>query len=536
MKLIFTLIVLFFSVELMAQKAGTLDYSFGDSGKVLTSSSTGYLDCTGGGLQSDGSIIAAGGVSFLNSNTDDFFAIKYSSNGKLDSSFGKKGLAVLKGLGEAETEAKVQPDNKIIIAGYNTDLSGSFYAITAGRFNADGSVDSAFGTNGSIANNAGEDCSDIALQPDGKLLLTGTTGIAFITLRYMPDGTLDNSFGNNGSVTTNFGNGTPKLGNANLVQSDGKIVVAGGDNERIMLARYNTDGSLDETFGNNGEVISDITNINPLNKVYDMTLQPDGKLVLTGTTGDEFGIVNTMILRYMPDGSFDTAFGNKGIVIRALQYNSDAFNMALQKDDKITISGYTIPDGVNGHFLVERYNTNGTIDSSFGNDGYQITAMDESDVAETTLLQQDGKIVLAGAAYNNQNDPSSYEVALARYNNDESKKQIIIQKIKHYIQTHNDAQATTLNAISIYPNPAQNILHVEGIPSTQNLPTGRQAKLTVVDFNGNVIVSRELSPVPSNTGVVSNGYDLNVSSLHAGNYLLKIETNGEVVTKQFVKE
>ena len=76
--------------------------------------------------------------------------------------------------------------------------------------------------------------------------------------------------------------------------------------------------------------------------------------------------------------------------------------------------------------------------------------------------------------------------------------------------------------INLSPNPAQNILHVGGLPSTP-------AKLTVVDFNGNIIVSRELS-------VVSNGYDLNVSSLHAGNYLLKIEVNGAVVTRQFVKE
>lgn len=122
---------------------------------------------------------------------------------------------MLKGLGEAQT-AKIQPDNKIIIAGYNTDLFGTYYIITAGRLNADGSIDRTFGTNGSITNNSGESCHDIALQLDGKILFIGGTGIAFITLRYMPDGTLDNSFGNNGSVTTNFGGNTLNGGNANL--------------------------------------------------------------------------------------------------------------------------------------------------------------------------------------------------------------------------------------------------------------------------------------------------------------------------------
>ncbi len=166
-----------------------------------------------------------------------------------------------------------------------------------------------------------------------------------------------------------------------------------------------------------------------------------------------------------------------------------------------------------------RFTSIGNIDSTFGDNGIQTTQTIKSHSAiSSSVLQKNGEILCGGS--------SGETDILARYNNDDkSKKQIIIQKIKHYIQTHNDAQATTLNNVFIYPNPAQNILHVEGLSAN--------AKLTVVDFAGNIIVSRELSPVPPNTGVVSYGYDLNVSSLHAGNYLLKIEVNGEVVTKQF---
>src|SRR4051812_29645892 len=93
MKLIFTLIALYFSVLLNAQKAGTLDSSFGVNGKVLTSLTTGYLDCESGLQLSDGGILATGGVSFTNSNTNDFFATKFSANGILDSSFGKNGFS-----------------------------------------------------------------------------------------------------------------------------------------------------------------------------------------------------------------------------------------------------------------------------------------------------------------------------------------------------------------------------------------------------------------------------------------------------------
>ena len=166
-----------------------------------------------------------------------------------------------------------------------------------------------------------------------------------------------------------------------------------------------------------------------------------------------------------------------------------------------------------------RFNVDGSIDSSFGNNGTSITDFGFLDYTNSVLLQSNGKIIASGES--DDYITPSYDASLARYNNDElTKKQIIVQKIRHYIQTHN-AQATTLNDVSVYPNPAQNVLHVVGLSAN--------AKLTVVDFSGNIVVSSELR-------AVSGGYDLNIASLHAGNYLLKIETNGEVVMKQFVKE
>ncbi|MEP6684220.1 MAG: T9SS type A sorting domain-containing protein [Parafilimonas sp.] len=591
MKTIFTLLSLVFLSAAIAQKQtenGTLDSSFGNNGKVLTALSNGYLDCAGSGLQSDGSIIAGGSVSFINSNTDDFFAIKYLPDGKQDNSFGKKGMGVIKGLGEAQTVA-VQKDNKILIAGYDADIAGTYRVITAGRLNADGSVDSAFGTNGSITTNLGENCNDIAIQPDGKILITGTTGIAFITLRYMANGTPDESFGSNGSVVTKIDNGSPKLGNANIIQPDGKIVVAGGDNHKIMLVRYNADGSLDETFGNNGQVVSDISSItNPLNVVNDMVLQPDGKLVLAGTTATELGVANTILLRYMLDGSFDTTFGKKGIVVRVLQYNSSGASIALQKDNKIVIAGNAVTDGINNHFLTERFNADGSIDSSFDYTGYQITVMDENDIAIKVLLQNDGKILLAGDAYNSQQGTASYEVAFARYiTDDKTQKQIIITKIKRWLQHHNGftwdnnnnvssyvvqrsydgihfssiAKINAANASNAYADPSplsrnnyyrlqttsvngavnysnviavtaeEDAIKISPNPAKNNLQiqglSSSNTKLSVVDFSGNI----KLQASSSNTS-----YNLNIASFKPGTYLLKIESSGEVASKKFVKE
>jgi uncharacterized delta-60 repeat protein len=331
----------------------------------------------------------------------------------------------------------------------------------------------------------------------------------------MPDGSHDNSFGTNG-IVTNFT--SLAIANANFIQPDSKIVAAGDNGQKALLVRYNTDGSMDEGFGSFGVAATKINNF--VSHVLDATLQTDGKIVTVGTTSDGF-TYNTMLLRYLPNGNLDSSFGTNGMLVSQLQYSSAGLHIALQKDDKITISGYTLNETGQAQFLLERFNSNSVLDSSFGNNGVAITDIGYPGEANGLIIQPSGKIVTTGFAINASIDTTEYYAALARYNNDASKKQIIVQKIKHYIQTHNDAQATILNAISIYPNPAQNILHVEGLSSN--------AKLTVVDFAGNIAISQQLS-------ANSQYYNLNIASLHAGNYLLKIEANGEVVTRQFVKE
>ncbi len=168
MKIICTLIALCSYCLLHAQKAGTLDSSFGNSGKVLTSSSTGYLDCTAAALTSNGSIVASGDVSFVG-ETGGFFAMKYFADGELDTTFGNKGIGIVTNAGYGDAVA-VQSDDKIIIAGYDYELFGPYF-ITAARLNADGSVDTTFGKNGLIKTSAGEDCNSIAIQSDGKIVV-----------------------------------------------------------------------------------------------------------------------------------------------------------------------------------------------------------------------------------------------------------------------------------------------------------------------------------------------------------------------------
>ncbi len=527
MKLTFTIVALFFYYFLNAQKAGTLDSSFGVNGKVLIDPGDYYSFAIDKAvLQQDDKIIQVGNYEPVQAN---FLAMRYMPDGSIDYNFGDSGKAIIEfPLDYAEGyAAAMQPDGKIVIAG--DGYKGMFNTVSYGliaRLNPDGSIDSSFGKNGWIKNNYSNDVSfyTVLIQPDGKIVAAGISGSYYaIISRYLPDGTPDVSFGVQGNSDIQGSISCSGL------QSNGDIICGGWTtnkfNPNFLVLRFLSNGSLDNSFGINGEAVTSYNQSGE--QIFDLKISADDKITAGGLNNDGRQ-TDFAVARFNSNGSLDSSFANTGKTTIILNdTGSECSSVALQKDGKILLAGSNdFNNNQDGDYALIRLRSNGSVDSSFGYNGLTTTDFAEQDFGNSVFLQHSGKIIVAGASWY-----PDFDASLARYNNDDlSKKQIIVQKIKHYIQTHNDARATTLNTISIYPNPAQNILHVEGLSSSQ------KTTLTVVDFNGNIIVSRELSPVPSNTGVVNNGYDLNVSSLHAGNYLLKIEMNGEVVTRQFVKE
>ena len=504
MKTAFTLfIVCLFSYSSIAQP-GTLDSSFGVNGKVITSRPKYSLQCSGVASQNDGSIIATG------TTNSGFFAIKYSANGVIDSSFGINGFASTnKILGEALSMA-IQPDNKILIGGYYANMFSPYY-LSIARFNSNGTIDSSFGNSGSLFISGETKCVAFAIQPDKRILIEGSDNKQnVLTMRLLPNGVIDSSFGINGVAPNFYG-----TGNTIAIQKDSKIVVGGRTDIRLFFARYNINGSYDSSFGTSGKIFYDFAAGSDI--INDLVLQPDGKIVAIGTTSSYWGdTINDIVLRCLPDGSLDQSFGDAGLSKQNSINKPILRSVELQKDDKIVIGGSIGITANTVSFLLERYATNGVLDSTFGTNGYATTTFDSINVAYSVFLQKDDKIVLGGIT---ETPEYQQEIALARYNNDGSKKQIIIKKIKHYAATHNNAQAISLKDVSIYPNPAQNVLHVAGLSSN--------TKLTVIDFTGNI----KLQAVAN-----TSSYNLNIASLTTGNYLLKIEMNGEVVTKKFVKE
>jgi uncharacterized delta-60 repeat protein len=219
-------------------------------------------------------------------------------------------------------------------------------------------------------------------------------------------GALDSSFGGDGVVTSIIAPG-PAEANAVAIQADGKIVTAGVDNllegsrqtSRFALARYNTDGSLDPTFGGDGVVR---TNFTPQkDHAFGVAIQADGRIVATGEAGDGPG-ANTMFAaaRYNTDGTLDPTFGTDGKVTTDFTPMGDFGQaVAIQADGKIVEDGLSF--GVNGNatFALVRYNTDGTLDTTFGGDG-RVTAdfTPLSDFSFHVAFQSDGKIVAAGVS------------------------------------------------------------------------------------------------------------------------------------------
>jgi len=333
-------------------------------------------------VQPDGRFVVAGTTY---NDSSDFALARYSADGVLDTSFSNDGklstdLAALPGLTFADFAHAValQSDGKILVAG---DGNTGFALV---RYNIDGTLDTSFSSDGKVVGGPGISRA-IALQTDGKILLAGFNFFpaSFALERYNADGSRDTSFGTTGRITTDFG-GTAS-GYSVTLQADGKIVVAGSSNGDFALARYNSDGSLDPTFSGDGKLTTDFGSDDC---GLEMVLQSDGKIVVTGFSGNDIAVA-----RYNTDGSLDTSFSDDGKQTTDVGSSSgdEATALALQPDGKIVVAGSS-----NGDFALVRYNPNGSLDTSFSGDGKLTTNTWPDDYSIGVWVEPDGKIILAG--------------------------------------------------------------------------------------------------------------------------------------------
>jgi uncharacterized delta-60 repeat protein len=348
--------------------------------------------------------------------------------GDLDSRFGNGGVAIID-FSQTDDYAyavAVQPDGKIVLSGQSGIYPDLHSALV--RYNRNGRLDSTFGTGGKVVVtfNSGHDyLFAVALQSDGKIVAAGSTsGTAFLLARFNADGSLDQAFGTNGSVETTFGDQTA-AGRAIVVQADGKIIVVGvsgagpySELNDFALARYNSNGSLDQSFGSGGKVKTHFPGVdNTGSSATSVALQSDGKLVVGGyhkqsdRTPHEFALA-----RYNSNGTLDSAFGQAGKVMTRIGLgDAYSFGIALQSNGRIVLAGYSYTTADHA-FTLAGYTSNGTLDSSFGTGGLVTTdfAGTTDDIAYAMTMQSDGKLVVAGRT----GEYPAFDFGLARYNSD----------------------------------------------------------------------------------------------------------------------
>ena len=402
--------------------AGDLDSRFGNGGVAFTDFAQTDDYAYSLAVQADGKVVLSGQSGVY----PDLHSalVRYNRNGRLDSTFGTGGKVTVTFGSVSDYLFKVvlQSDGKIVGVG-----STNAAAFLLARFNADGSLDQAFGTNGSVETTFGDPTAEaraVALQGDGKIIVAGVSGAGsyselndFALARYNSDGTLDQAFGTGGKVKTHF----PGVGNTGssatsiVLQPDGKVVVGGyykqSDRTRhqFALARYSSNGTLDSAFGQAGKVATRIGLGDAFS--FSISLESNGRIVLAGYSDTaldhDFSLVG-----YAANGTLDSTFGNGGFVTTDFSGGSDdiAYAMTMQTDGKLVVAGRT-GDYPQNDFALARYSSDGQLDQTFGAGGKVISDFSSIDQAYGVAFEN-GKIVVAGAAFPNG---ANFDFTVARY-------------------------------------------------------------------------------------------------------------------------
>ncbi|QQS36615.1 MAG: T9SS type A sorting domain-containing protein [Ignavibacteriales bacterium] len=386
--------------EISPFSPGVIDSTFGVGGITSTTIQS-FSTLWDAALQSDDKIVTVGFSSPGLNSDNEFSLARYNSDGTLDNTFGTGGVvhhSVTNGSDWIKSVA-IQPDGKIIAAGEGQQ--DGIYCFALARYNPDGSLDNTFGSQGTtitIVDSAHYNTiHSIALQSDGKIIVA--SGYFGILARYNNDGTLDNTFGMNGFIQTEA-----DFLESVVIQDNGKIVAVGSNKLTsseydFIIVRYNPDGSIDSTFGSNGLVTTHTGA--EWESFFTVKIQDDGKIITGGLKGLPYAEKDAVLMRFHEDGSPDNSFGVNGIVISPTLEIVNSIQ--LQADGKIVAGGNVDSVSQNSKdFALTRYNTDGSLDISFGDNGTAITVFEPVDLLDNdiqkVLILSDSKIVAAGSS------------------------------------------------------------------------------------------------------------------------------------------
>ena len=487
-----------FTVFSAKAQFGAIDATFATNGFTLTDVVADNLENSNSCVvRSNGKILLSGDSEILGEERK-LTLVQYNPDGTLDQSFATGGILRFTAPDfyavDYQQSSVILPDGKILTAGSAAGNSTNNYKNVASivRFNENGTLDTTFGTNGifTFGNLTRHiNITSIALQNDGKIIIGGrlwlpqSTATA-VLIRANADGTLDPDFGTNGSTEITADPHTYLRSIA--LQSDGKIVSCGyiySDNQQptqIIVTRCNANGTLDISFGTNGAIIAN-PGIN--SRAEKVLVQSDAKILVTGMLNLNIPNGSFAALRYNPNGTIDSTYGTNGLSFQD-GYNDVATTAILQPDGKLIIGGLSGNRPVSpSEFMLKRYNTDGSVDTTFGNAGILLSDFNNNGNNVCQALAMQGDKLIAGGWSNDE------QYAVARYTLTEN------------LGINPNAMLT----LQVYPNPATDFIAVGG-----NALIGK--KYQILDLNGKITA----------TGTISVNR-IPVSQLQKGLYLFKVE-------------
>lgn len=326
---------------------GTLDPTFSHDGMLTTKIGVGGDEARSVAIQADGRIVVVGTVGLRK-----FALARYKPNGALDPTFGGDGIVTTDFTSGQDVafDVAIQQNGKIVVVGQ----AGTGGPAAVVRYMAGGSRDRSFSGDGLATIDQFQVVRSVALQADGGIVVAGFDGWGFALARFLRDGGLDPSFGKGGKVRHSYDGGYAL---AVAVQPDGRIVAGGDDNIfRFGVARYLSDGRLDRTFGGDGRVST--TMGPGEQAVVGLVIQPDGKVVAVGHAGPHEGgdsiVWRFVVARYQPNGWLDDTFGGDGRVATRFDGGAFAAGAAAEPYGRVVAVGSA---GDPGTFALARYLT-----------------------------------------------------------------------------------------------------------------------------------------------------------------------------------
>ncbi len=288
-----------------------------------------------------------------------------------------------------------QSNGQIIVAGHRGDLKANNSVGVLRRLNSDGSLDTTFGSGGEVVTGSGANDAFYAVTVQGErgIVVAGAHGGDFLLSRYDLTGKLDATFADGGRAVTDLG-GADDAAYGIAPGPGGTFVIAGNSGGNFAFARYDSNGLLDPTFAQRGKQLFDLGSDTDVPGA--VAVQADGKVVAVGSSGG-----NVAIVRLLANGSADLSFSGDGLLIvpgLAARQDAGAADrseaLAIQTDGKILVGNHT----TDNKFAITRIDTNGNVDSGFGDNGVATAGFSGNDDVDSIVLQGTGEILVVGTS------------------------------------------------------------------------------------------------------------------------------------------